>query len=103
MRLNQDFEGQKLAELVATSLLILVGVRNITTHHTIESYMLILTAQALAFIIGYLLQDIKLSLFGGLGGVALVFVAVVPAWPFYNKNRVKWLSAGYAAELASNK
>ncbi|KAH6893582.1 microsomal signal peptidase 12 kDa subunit-domain-containing protein [Thelonectria olida] len=78
-----DFEGQKLVELIATFLLIVVG--------------------ALSFIAGYILQDIKLSLYGGLGGTALTFLIVVPAWPFYNKNPVKWLPAGYAAELAANK
>lgn len=30
----------------------------------------------------------------GLGGTALTFLLVVPPWPFYNKNPVKWLPAG---------
>lgn len=43
------------------------------------------------FIIGFVLQDIKLSLQLGLGGAALTALVVVPPWPFYNKNPVRWL------------
>ncbi|KAI5457900.1 microsomal signal peptidase 12 kDa subunit-domain-containing protein [Mariannaea sp. PMI_226] len=78
-----DFEGQRLAELLATVLLVLSG--------------------ALSFLVGYFLQDIKLTLFAGLGGTALTFLVVTPAWPFYNKNPVNWLPAGYAAEVAASK
>jgi len=37
-------------------------------------------------------QDIKLTLYIGLAGTALTFLAVVPPWPFYNKNPEPWLS-----------
>lgn len=50
--------------------------------------------QAIAFIVGYILQDIKLALYIALGGSALVFVLVVPAWPFFNRHPVKWLQVG---------
>jgi len=66
-----DFEGQKTAEQLATALLSTLG--------------------GIAFIIGYFLQDIKLALQIGLGGTVLVALVVVPPWPFYNKNPVKWL------------
>ncbi|KAK5664145.1 hypothetical protein OQA88_360 [Cercophora sp. LCS_1] len=69
-----DFEGQKLAELLANLALSVVGV--------------------VAFLVGYFLQDIKLAVWIGLGGTALTFVAVVPPWPFFNKNPVKWLPVG---------
>ncbi|CAK7274436.1 hypothetical protein SEPCBS119000_006170 [Sporothrix epigloea] len=69
-----DFEGQKLCESLATILLCIVG--------------------AVTFIVGYILQDIKLSLWIALGGTAITFVAIVPPWPFYNKNPVKWLPIG---------
>ncbi|KAH7140563.1 microsomal signal peptidase 12 kDa subunit-domain-containing protein [Dactylonectria macrodidyma] len=78
-----DFEGQKVTELLATILLVISG--------------------ALSFFAGYILQDIKLAVYVGLGGTALTFLAVVPPWPFYNKNPVKWLPAGYAADLAASK
>ncbi|KAK0711145.1 microsomal signal peptidase 12 kDa subunit-domain-containing protein [Lasiosphaeris hirsuta] len=69
-----DFEGQKLAELIANVALSVVG--------------------AIAFLVGYLLQDIKLAVWIALGGTALTFVAVVPPWPFYNNNPVAWLQVG---------
>jgi len=69
-----DFEGQRLAEGLATGLLAIVG--------------------AIAFIVGYFLQDIKLALFIGLGGTALTFLVVVPPWPFFNRHPVKWLPVG---------
>ncbi|KIM95017.1 hypothetical protein OIDMADRAFT_91390, partial [Oidiodendron maius Zn] len=69
-----DFEGQKLAELLSTVLLAVVGV--------------------VAFGIGYVLQDIKLALFVELGGSALVFLVITPAWPFFNRSPVRWLPFG---------
>lgn len=36
-------------------------------------------------------QDIRLSLYIGLAGTLLTFVAVVPPWPFFNKNPEGWL------------
>ncbi|EEU39177.1 uncharacterized protein NECHADRAFT_102736 [Fusarium vanettenii 77-13-4] len=76
-----DFEGQKIAELLATVLLVISGI--------------------LSFVVGYVLQDIKLAVYIGLGGTALTFLLAVPPWPFYNKHPVKWLPAGYAYDLAS--
>ncbi|KAH8669816.1 microsomal signal peptidase 12 kDa subunit-domain-containing protein [Ilyonectria robusta] len=78
-----DFEGQKVTELLATILLVISG--------------------ALSFFIGYILQDIKLAVYVGLGGTALTFLVTVPPWPIYNKNPVKWLPAGYAVDLAASK
>ncbi|CAK7213691.1 hypothetical protein SCUCBS95973_001885 [Sporothrix curviconia] len=69
-----DFEGQKLCDSLATILLCIVG--------------------AITFVVGYILQDIKLSVYIALGGTALTFLAVIPPWPFYNKNPVKWLPVG---------
>ncbi|KAH8768059.1 microsomal signal peptidase 12 kDa subunit-domain-containing protein [Hyaloscypha finlandica] len=66
-----DFEGQKLAELLATAVLATVG--------------------AISFIVGFFLQDIKLSLYIGLGGTALSLLLIVPPWPFFNRHPVKWL------------
>ncbi|PMD65167.1 microsomal signal peptidase 12kDa subunit [Hyaloscypha bicolor E] len=66
-----DFEGQKLAELLATAVLATVG--------------------AISFIVGFFLQDIKLSLYIGLGGTAFSLLLIVPPWPFFNRHPVKWL------------
>ncbi|KAH7321550.1 microsomal signal peptidase 12 kDa subunit-domain-containing protein [Rhexocercosporidium sp. MPI-PUGE-AT-0058] len=69
-----DFEGQRLAEYLATALLAIFG--------------------AIAFITGYFQQDIKRALLIGLGGTAATFLLVVPPWPFFNRHPVKWLPVG---------
>jgi len=69
-----DFEGQRFAEFLATALLAIVG--------------------AIAFITGYLHQDIKQALLIGLGGTAVTFLLVVPPWPLFNRHPVKWLPVG---------
>lgn len=66
-----DFQGQSLAEEIGTYSLILAGI--------------------LSFLIGYIKQDIILALWIGLGGAAVSIILVVPPWPFYNKNPLKWL------------
>ncbi|KAH7390493.1 microsomal signal peptidase 12 kDa subunit-domain-containing protein [Pyrenochaeta sp. MPI-SDFR-AT-0127] len=68
-----DFEGQRLAELLTTVLLGGIGI--------------------IAFLVGFMTQDIRLSLYIGLAGTALTFLVVVPPWPFYNKNPEGWLPA----------
>ncbi|KAL2164554.1 hypothetical protein VTH06DRAFT_3771 [Thermothelomyces fergusii] len=69
-----DFEGQKLVELLVNVSLTVVG--------------------AISFLVGYFLQDIKLAVYIALIGTAAVFVLVVPPWPFYNRNPVKWQPVG---------
>ncbi|KAF1998890.1 microsomal signal peptidase 12 kDa subunit [Amniculicola lignicola CBS 123094] len=66
-----DFEGQRLAELITNVLLGAAGI--------------------IAFFVGFMAQDIKLTLYIGLGGTALTFLAVVPPWPLYNKDPEDWL------------
>jgi signal peptidase complex subunit 1 len=56
--------------------------------------------QAIAFTVGYILQDITLALYIGLGGTALAFLVIVPPWPFYNTHPVKWLPVA-GSEIAS--
>ncbi|TPX10796.1 uncharacterized protein E0L32_008185 [Thyridium curvatum] len=75
-----DFEGQKLAELLATVLLSAVG--------------------AISFLVGYALQDIKLAVYIGLGGTLLTFLLVIPPWPFFNRHPVKWLPVGGGPSMA---
>ncbi len=50
--------------------------------------------QAIAFIVGFFLQDIKLAVYIGLAGAALTFLLVVPQWPFFNRHPLKWLPVG---------
>lgn len=69
----QDFKGQSLAEFLSTALLTLTG--------------------CLAFLAGFITQDIYKTLYLGLGGTAFTFLIVVPQWPFYNQKPEPWLPA----------
>ncbi|GAB7343783.1 hypothetical protein MBLNU457_1757t1 [Dothideomycetes sp. NU457] len=68
-----DFEGQRFAEFLCNLLLTSVGF--------------------FAFIIGFITQNITYTLWTGLGGTAITFLVVVPPWPFFNSNPVRWLPA----------
>ncbi|KAI1328500.1 microsomal signal peptidase 12 kDa subunit-domain-containing protein [Xylariaceae sp. FL0255] len=94
-----DFEGQKLAEILSTVLLSVVGVCSsppppplASLVHCVQTKQLLV--QAIAFIVGYFLQDITLALKIGLAGTALTFLAIVPPWPFFKQHPVKWLPVG---------
>ncbi|CAM1510319.1 Fc.00g006540.m01.CDS01 [Cosmosporella sp. VM-42] len=78
-----DFGGQKLAEQLATVLLVASGW--------------------LAFVVGYFLQDIKLAVYVGLAGTVSTFLVVVPPWPFFKRQPVRWLPAGAAYDLGTSK
>ncbi|TGZ85069.1 microsomal signal peptidase 12 kDa subunit [Ascodesmis nigricans] len=69
-----DFEGQKRAEQLCNVLLVLTGV--------------------IAYVVGFVLQDLTYTVYIGLGGTALTMLAVVPPWPAFKKNPVTWLPAG---------
>ncbi|KAI9864592.1 MAG: hypothetical protein M1813_003081 [Trichoglossum hirsutum] len=66
-----DFEGQRLADFLTTTLLFVSG--------------------ALAFVVGIVMQEIYLTTYIGLGGAALTFLIVLPPWPFFNQNPIRWL------------
>ncbi|KAF1811902.1 microsomal signal peptidase 12 kDa subunit [Eremomyces bilateralis CBS 781.70] len=76
-----DFEGQRLAELMQYAFLTTVG--------------------AIAFIYGYVTQNVYNSAYIGLGGTALTMLLVVPPWPFFNKHPVRWLSPHIGASPIS--
>jgi len=67
----QDFEGQRLAELLTYALLTVSGI--------------------VAFLAGFITQNIYHTLYVGLGGTTLTFLLVVPPWPYFNKNPQPWL------------
>ena len=73
LTISQDFKGQSLAEFLSTALLTLTGM--------------------LAFLAGFITQDIYKTLYLGLGGTAFTFIVVVPQWPFYNSKPEPWLPA----------
>ncbi|KAF2128580.1 SPC12-domain-containing protein [Dothidotthia symphoricarpi CBS 119687] len=76
-----DFEGQRLAEMLTTVLLGAAGI--------------------VAFLVGFMQQDIRLALYIGLAGTALTFAVVVPPWPFYNKNPEDWLASHNATSTSA--
>ncbi|KAF7514295.1 hypothetical protein GJ744_000065 [Endocarpon pusillum] len=69
-----DFEGQRIAELLCTLLLSVTA--------------------AVAFVVGYLEQDIYLTLWIGLAGSVMTVLAVVPPWPAFNQHPEHWLRSG---------
>lgn len=75
---------------MATALLATVGVR-VTSYTILSRIYGSNTTQAISFLVGFFLQDIKLALYIGLGGTALTFLLIVPPWPFFNRHPVKWL------------
>lgn len=68
---SMDFKGQKLAEQLTL-------------------YLLVATA-VVSFCSGYLLQDFGLFVKAYFAGTAVTLLAVVPDWPFYNRNGLLWL------------
>lgn len=49
----------------------------------------------LAFIVGFIYQEIYFTLWILLAGVVLTALVIIPPWPVYNKHPEKWLvSAG---------
>ena len=47
--------------------------------------------QIVAFLVGYVLQNIHYTLWIGLAGGLLTLLIVVPPWPIYNRHPEKWL------------
>lgn len=91
---EQDFHGQRIAELLSTALLIISGVSlgfPWWMSQALCSDCLLDHCQVVAFFVGYIYQDIHLTLWVGLGGTLITGLAVIPPWPMYNKNPEKWL------------
>lgn len=68
---NIDFEGQRMTDLCLNVILPISAI--------------------IAFIYGYIQQSLiaSLAIFGG--GILLSLLVVLPPWPMYNSNPVKWL------------
>lgn len=88
---SQDFEGQKLAELFTTIILIAfaVGTSRIFHVRLTNKYR-----QILALVLGFAQQNIYITLWVGLGGTLLAFFVVIPPFPIYRENPESWLPAG---------
>jgi len=72
-----DFEGQRLATLV--------------------NYVLLSGFGIVSFFVGFLTENVYYALYVGLAGLAVTLLAVVPPWPFYNRDPVQWLPASRGA------
>jgi len=68
-----DFEGQRLATLL--------------------NYGLQSTFGVLSFFVGYFTQNVYYALYVTLIGLVATMLIIVPPWPIYNRNPVKWLSS----------
>ncbi|KAK3638193.1 hypothetical protein LTR56_013222 [Elasticomyces elasticus] len=77
-----DFEGQRLADYLTYGLLTISGV--------------------IAFLVGFATQNIYQTLYIGLGGTAVTFLAVVPQWPFFNQHPLPWLPPKNAPKSQRN-
>ncbi|KAF9352479.1 hypothetical protein BGX34_012127 [Mortierella sp. NVP85] len=75
-----DFQGQRLADHLTQGLISAFGV--------------------VGFLVGFLLQDIRLSLYIFVAGTVLTSVLVIPAWPYFKKNSVRWLPSRAKAAAA---
>ncbi|CCG84419.1 protein of unknown function [Taphrina deformans PYCC 5710] len=66
-----DFQGQKDAQMYM--------------------HLLLYSSAVLAFLIGFVAEDVFLTLYLFLGGVFLTFAAIVPPRPFFKAKPVVWL------------
>jgi signal peptidase complex subunit 1 len=71
IHIPQDFEGQRLAQLI--------------------NYAFLSTFGVFSFLTGFFTANVYNALWVGLAGAVITMLAVVPPWPFYNKNPVQWL------------
>ncbi|KAF9346851.1 hypothetical protein BGX26_001634 [Mortierella sp. AD094] len=76
-----DFQGQSLAEQITQGVISAFGV--------------------IGFLVGFILQDIRVSLLIFAAGIVLSALLVIPAWPYLNRNPIRWLPSREkaAAEL----
>lgn len=66
-----DYQGQKLAELWISRILIAFA--------------------AAGFLAGYVASNFMLMVYINVAGLAVALLAVVPDWPFFNKHPLQWL------------
>ncbi|PYI26804.1 hypothetical protein BP00DRAFT_498486 [Aspergillus indologenus CBS 114.80] len=97
-----DYQGQHMAELLSTVLLIISGVSTSMLDPPMSLFLFLAISvpwaaykyfrKAIAFLVGYIQQDIHLTLWVGLAGTAATGLVVIPPWPMYNKRPEKWLA-----------
>ncbi|CAG8537387.1 11668_t:CDS:2 [Paraglomus brasilianum] len=82
LQMNIDFEGQKLAEVIY--------------------YVVIISGAILGFAVGFIYQDLLLTMEIFAGGIGLSALLVFPSWPLYNKHPVRWLPAKQVTEASDD-
>jgi hypothetical protein len=58
-------------------------------------------AQVVSFIVGFATENVYYALYVGLAGLVVTLLAVVPPWPFYNRDPVQWLPASRGAWIGT--
>ncbi|KAI1321355.1 hypothetical protein EDD11_006692 [Mortierella claussenii] len=79
----QDFQGQCLTEQITQGVISAFGV--------------------IGFLVGIILQDIRVAFYIFSAGIVLTALLVIPAWPYLNKNPIKWLPSREKTEAATAK
>ncbi|KAL4902439.1 microsomal signal peptidase 12 kDa subunit-domain-containing protein [Aspergillus multicolor] len=89
----QDFHGQQITELLSTALLVISGVSLLYLLCSSElcALLTVVDLKVTAFFVGYIYEDIHLTLWAGLAGTLVTGLVVIPPWPFYNKHPENWL------------
>ncbi|CBQ72051.1 related to SPC1-signal peptidase 10.8 kDa subunit [Sporisorium reilianum SRZ2] len=78
-----DFHGQRLSDRIMQEGLVL--------------------AATLAFLLGYVAQNMQLCMLTFGAGTLVVALATVPAWPLYKKHHVEWLPPSSSADSSDAK
>ncbi|KAL2866312.1 signal peptidase complex subunit 1 [Aspergillus lucknowensis] len=88
-----DFHGQRITEILSTALLIVSGVsaQVLILSYPMYTPLTINAAKVIAFLTGYIFQDMHITLWVGLVGTLITGLVVIPPWPFYNKHPENWL------------
>ncbi|ORX62520.1 microsomal signal peptidase 12 kDa subunit [Anaeromyces robustus] len=66
-----DFKGQELTEKLMQLILIVFAV--------------------ISFVVGFIMQSVRISCYIMLAGMIITALVILPPWPFYNKNPIKFL------------
>lgn len=64
--------------------------------HSIINKSLFFVAAPLAFLAGFVSGNLLYSVVAFAASITVLLAVVLPSWPAYNKNPVKWLEVKYA-------
>lgn len=55
--------------------------------------MLLIRDQMISVVVGFVFEDIFITLWTGLGLTLAIMFLIVPPWPMYNRHPVRWLGS----------